>query len=608
MRKRFGLGLLLMMLASPLVGWGQFDTLSFSAPGGFYDEVFALEINCGNPDYHIRFTTDGNEPTKQSKRYVGPISLDERMFSEANIYAKRNCEEELFYKPESILRCIIIRASVFDQDDNCVSTTITNSYFIKALGCDFHGLPVVSLCANDYDLFDEENGIFVPGRLFNPSNPKWTGNYYQRGTEWERPANFEFYELDNTGVNQQCGLRTHGGNGRRFQQKTLKIYARKKYGYKCFQHKFFEELTQDRFKHLVLRPFVSSNGGCEDHICNRIAHEMGLECMADRPSVLFLNGEYWGIYYVKEKPDEHYLEDHYGIDPREINLQAGWWASGCESGSPDNYKALATWMAKADLTDEEQYAYAEAHIDIDNFIDYYLLELFIANFDWPVNNVRFWQQGEGKFRWMFYDGDSGLEYLDLDVYGNAVYEGEEIYPSFKGATLFFRRLLKSSTFQKRFADRFNQLIATTFAYENTKVYYDDIKRKLQDEAPRQFARFSPPETWYPKTVEEWLGRYMKQTELFLKHRSRHKFLSMPAPKVLSMDSFLNVTNDRIPIRIQSESFGADEMVLYDLKGKKVYSVACVLATGNNVVTINTQVCPGMYLITVGQRTQRVLIN
>ena len=113
--------------------------------------------------------------------------------------------------------------------------------FIKALGCDTHGLPVVSICADSLDLFGFEQGILVPGIHFDSLNPEISGNYFQKGREWERVSNVEFYDYsDNGGINQICGLRTHGNRARRQPQKGLKIYARQEYGNKHFHHQFFE--------------------------------------------------------------------------------------------------------------------------------------------------------------------------------------------------------------------------------------------------------------------------------------------------------------------------------------------------------------------------------
>ena len=183
--------------------------------------------------------------------------MDASKYSRSDIYTIINCPEQDFYLADSVQRCIVIRAAVFDENDSCISAVKTNSYFIRALGCDTHGLPAVSLCADSLDLFDYETGIFVPGMHFDSSNPYYTGNYFQRGDEWERLTNIEFYELDNQGVNQLVGMRTHGKQSRWRQQKGLKVYAREEYGEKRLKHKFFETLPINNFKHLCLKRTIS---------------------------------------------------------------------------------------------------------------------------------------------------------------------------------------------------------------------------------------------------------------------------------------------------------------------------------------------------------------
>ena len=323
--KTKALAVIILCFLSTFYGQAQ-DSVVFSISGGFYDNVFALQLDCQNPQNHIRYTTNGNRPTAQSPRYENALTLDEHLYSKSDIDTVVNCPETEFYLPDSVQHCIVIRAAVFDENDSCVSKVITQSYFIRALGCDTHGLPVVSLCADSLALFDYETGIFVPGVYYDPLDPNWTGNYYEEGREWERPMNIEFYEQDNTGINQQAGIRTHGGNGRRFQQKCVKIYAREEYGKKRFKHKFFETIPQNNFKHLILKPFAASwnQSGVNDHICNQIASRLNVESLASRPVVLYLNGEYWGIYYIHERPDERYLEDHFGIDIEHVNIINAW--------------------------------------------------------------------------------------------------------------------------------------------------------------------------------------------------------------------------------------------------------------------------------------------
>ena len=605
MRKRLYFILFALLVVSANA---QNDTVVFSATGGFYEDVFALELSNSYPHHHIRYTTNGNRPTAQSPLYEEPLLLDANKYSNSNIYTIINCPEQDFFLPDSVQRCIVIRAAVFDENDSCVSQVMTNSYFIHALGCDTHGLPAVSLCTDSLDLFDYETGIFVPGVHFDASNPYYTGNYFQRGDEWERLTNIEFYELDNRGVNQLVGMRTHGKQSRWRQQKGLKVYAREEHGEKRLRHKFFETLPLDNFKHLCLKPFGAAwNGsGSKDYICSRIAQHLNMESQASRAAVLFLNGEYWGVYYVAEKPDEHFLEDHLGVDIEAVNLIDIW--NNLEYGNSDNFYALRTWMEDADLSDEEQYAYAEAHIDIDNFIDYYVFELFSANLDWPAYNVRMWQLGDGKWRWIFYDGDACLEIQTFDVFANATYNGDEGYPASRRSTLFFRRLLENPRFRERFARRFNQLIATKLSYENTKPYFDYIKQTLQGEVPNQIARINMPDNY-----ATWEYYSMAVIDKFLRERPEkiidelNQFLSVEEPMVQQLQCYPNPTSGEIHLSFDAEGFGATEIGIYDMMGRKVFAMPICSEQGITEVTINPDLGPGMYVLKVRTKAQCIVI-
>ena len=302
------------------LAFAKAQEVTFSTPGGFYDNPFELTLSCNQRDKVIHYTTNGNTPTANDPIYQEPLLLDESLYSLSDIYTILNCPETMWFLPETVQKCIVIRAAAFDESGNRIGETATNTYLIKSLGCDTHGLPAVSICADSLDLFDYERGIFVPGAYHDPSNPEGTGNYYQSGREWERPMNFEFYESDNTGVNQKAGIRTHGGNGRKLQQKCMKIYARDEYGKKRFKHQFFETIPDSSFKHLIFKPFNSSwtYSGINDYVSNQLAARLNLETVASRPVVLYLNGEYWGIYYIHEKPDERYLETHCHVDIEDI--------------------------------------------------------------------------------------------------------------------------------------------------------------------------------------------------------------------------------------------------------------------------------------------------
>lgn len=600
MRKR--LCIILFVLSVAFVAMAQNDTVIFSASGGFYEDAFQLELFNYYPQHHIRYTTNGNKPTAQSPLYEESLMLDEHLYSNVDIYTVINCPEQDFYLPDSVQHCIVIRAAVFDENDSCISTVKTNSYFIHALGCDTHGLPAVSLCADSLDLFDYETGIFVPGVYYDPLNPNWTGNYYEEGREWERPMNIEFYELDNTGINQQAGMRTHGGNGRRLQQKSVKIYAREEYGKKRFKHKFFKTIPNNNFKHLVLKPFAASwhQSGVNDHICNQIASRLDLETLASRPVVLFLNGEYWGIYYIHERPDERYLEDHFGVDINNINLISGWNPI-VDQGSVENFSALFQWMETADLADADNYAFVSTQIDLDNFIDYQIFELFSENTDWPANNMRCWQLGDGKWRWIFYDGDACLRWSTFIAFENAVYEGNETWPSHWRATLFFRKLLENDVFKERFAARFHELLGTAFSYETTRPIFDSIRADIIDEIPLQSDRFN-----FPTSMEAWnddMGRVnwflLKRGDDILEPLSA--FLELPESYQDALLCYPNPSSGVIHLCFDTGILG--EIAIYDLMGRKVFSRSI---NGMNEMSINPSLPAGVYVLRIGGHTQRIM--
>lgn len=598
----------LLLLLLPLWSWAQTDTVRFSAHGGFYEKVFQLEMSVNDPQHHIRYTLNGNQPTMQSSVYERPLALDAGSYSKSEIHTIVNCPENEFFRVDSVRHCIVIHAAAFDAEGNRVSPIATHSYFIRALGCDTHGLPAVSLCADSLDLFDYERGIFVPGATFDPARPGETGNYYQSGREWERLMNIEFYELDNTGINQQAGLRTHGGNGRGIQQKCMKIYARDEYGKKRFKHRFFHTTTIESFKHLVLKPLTATwfQAGANDHICNQIASRLNLETLASRPVALYLNGEYWGIYFIHEKPDERYLESHRQVDIDQVNLIESW-RGDCEAGSNEGFMQLYDFIEGNDLSTPEAYQYVASRIDISNFIDYQIFEIFSANLDWPANNMRCWQVGDSLWRWIFFDGDIALIQKEFDAFANATYDGPASYPSNARATLFLRKLLANETFKVAFVNRFNQLLHSALAYENTKPFTDEAIETLRGEMPQQVARFGTPES-----ADLW-ERHMAAINEFLWLRVDNVMAQL-SDHYLSDESDLVIdaiypssTQGEINIRVHSDRTVLRVVEMIDTKGRLLSATPSVFGVGETEINLPVHVSPGIYIIRIGDKARKFIV-
>ena len=599
-----------VLMALGNVLWAQGDVVVFSQKGGMFPSAFPVTLSCENPGHHIRYTLNGSTPDSESLLYTDALQLDSTMVSSSNIYRiQMSPFDEAFY-PETVMKAIVIRAAVFDESENRVSKVVTQSYFIRSLGCVIHDLPVVSICADSLSLFSADSGILVPGVFFDPDSPRTTGNYIQSGREWERTVNVEYYTTENEGFNQLAGLRTHGGaNNRRIQQKGLKLYARSDYGEKNFKFKIFDELEIDKFKHLVLKSFRSSYytpAGVQDWLANRIASNMNMGTLACRPVVLFLNGEYWGIYFLEEKGDERYLESHYDADPDNVNIIAAW--GGLENGSSDSFFSLYFWLAEADLTDPVQYQYFSEQIDIPNFIDYTIFELYSANLDWPINNVRCWQEGVEPWRWFFYDGDCCFYDQDFDVYANITYTGEEIaYPTAEWSTLFFRKLLENDTFVNQFLTRLFEVSQSCLEYRNTKPYLTEITNRIRGEIEGQVARFK-----FPGSMQEWSDA-CDGIDQFLYDRKRvlgvqtNRFFELPVA-VNSIVCYPNpLQGGELNVKIILDNFRYENIAIYDLLGKCVYRESFYLGEGENEITLHPQLSSGMYVLKIGQRALKIVV-
>ena len=605
---RIRIFLLMLGLSACFAAKAQNDTVLFSASGGFYDEVFALQLHNANQQNHIRFTTNGNSPTAKSPLYMDSIWLDYTKYSHLNIYTIQISPDDLVYVPDSVQHCIVIRAAAFDEDDNCVSKVVTNSYFIRALGCDTYGLPAVSICADSLDLFDYERGIMVQGVTFDPSDPYHTGNYYQKGREWEREVNVEFHELaDNSGINQVCGLRTHGNRSRRYPSKGMKIYAREEYGKKRFKHDFFNDPTIESYKHLVLKPFASfwPYSGVQDYFGNKLALQLGLPSSDSRPVIVYLNGEYWGVYFIQEKMDERFLEDHFGVDIDNCNI-IGDWRGSVEHGNNVSFRQMMNWFQNSNLADDRNYQHACNLIDINNFIDYLVFETFIGNWDWPGNNMRCWQEGNGKWRWIFFDGDASIIYHDFDVFVNAaVYNPPSDWINYPEAKLLFGKLLENETFKTVFDARLKELCDGLFLYENTYPVFQGIVEALCPNIENQGHRFG-----YPSSIGDWEYGNARIND-FLSHRVENyldEWESFTALDELSEDMFSiypNPSSGEIHLRFNAELNGGVGIAIYDVLGRKVFAEMIVIDNGGEI-TLNPELPAGVYVLKVGGHSQRIV--
>ena len=359
----------------------------------------------------------------------------------------------------------------------------------------------MSLTLEPDDLFDYFTGIYTTGIKAKVRRRGGRGNYTSRGKEWERNAILTFFNPNKELIfSQDVGVRIHGGGSRVFNQKGFNIYARNS---DYFAYNFFEEGK------LNLNTFMLRNGGSSDTHYTKLRDIFNQKLMMGRriacqdsiPCVLFLNGEYWGLYNLQERFSENYISRHYGVAGDNVIMicrSGEYWS--LDVGQKDDvkiYEDILKFFAENDFSDPVKYAEACKLIDIQSFIEYLSAELYIGNVDWPKNNFRMWrardiserQYEDGKWRFMMYDTEASANYFYINLTTGkktdtkCLASDDSFLPSthsncspltqdnFTG--LVFTKLLHNDEFRELFKSVFLEMAEKDFAYERVhKILYD----------------------------------------------------------------------------------------------------------------------------------------
>ncbi len=540
-------------------------TIEFSAESGFYAEEFDLTITSAD-EGEIFYTLDGSDPATSETviAYTEPVKItsaaerenvvsavDPILFS-AN-YNKVNDSRDGFVwekelpTNEDVDKCTVIRAAV-KKADGSFGTDNAATYFIgspeehiKGIieSCEAAGssLAVISINMNYDDLFDGENGIYVKGDIFDKALEQYLNegnrlrdtedarsldaNYKQRGRDWERNASLTMLEVTPEGaetvLNQNCGIRVQGNYSRSDYQKGFRLYARKEYGDKNFSYPVFGEdylndngEIMDSFKHLVLR----AGGNCafttkfNDTYWQSLLHETACETKQSRPCVVYLNGEYWGLYVLEEDYNDDYFEDVHGVNKDDVVIYKGdaeTYKRGytldegtIPEGEKESYyfKELNDFFkSHSDLKSQENYDEFVKLVDPDSVMDYFAVQCWINNkWDWPGKNWSMWktinvdesnEYADGRWRFMFYDMEFGGVSGGGDVRTNTIKEdnykpnGLLDMDTNNPAVLCFAYLMTNEGFRTDFYDRltglsdgyFEKTAATERLQEFVDIYY-----------------------------------------------------------------------------------------------------------------------------------------
>jgi hypothetical protein len=471
------------------------DTVKFSTKGGYFPGEFLLGLYSTDPYDTIVYTFDGSEPTRGSLVFRGPIL---------------------------IMKNTVVRAKTLNAQQ-LPGVVSTSTYYSTK-----HTLPVVCVSTDPANLWDTNTGIYVMGPYAETASPYFGANFWQ---DWERNAGMEFYDADGVKqIDQEIGIKIAGSYSRANSQKSMALYARSEYGKGSFDYQFFKDKPISKFEALLLRNGGNDWGGAifRDGLTSTIIRDMDVDRMAFQPAIVYINGQYWGILNLREKVNSNFLAENHFINPDKVNILEG--AGSVVEGSNVAYSQLLTYLNTNSLETEQNYLQASSKIDINNYIQYQLTQIYVNNHDWPGNNIKWWNTNDpgSLWRWIIYDTDFGFSIWESTGYQSntlsfaldpAFPDG---WPNPPWSTLLFRRMMSNTNFRNNFINQYADRLNTNFTYKKVNSAIDSIRQLYLPEIKDHMSRWGLDYNNWENNIKtlktyasnrQWFARIHLQTTL-----------------------------------------------------------------------------------------------
>ncbi len=419
---------------------------------------FSLSLWSVQPGVNIYYTTDGSVPTEASQLYVAPILVDSSM----------------------TVRAIAMGGGLGK------SKVATNMYLINVS----HHFPVVFAAFDPFDFYDPTTGIYV--------------NYQEN---WERPAQVALFEQDGSlAFDQPAEVEIQGSASAEYPHKSLAFKAKKYNNEKLFDYPIFQDLPFDKYGSFIIRnsgqdwdklyfrdAFVSSLVGDLSDVGD-IIQKPNLLLQAYRPAIGYFNGEYRGIYNIRERLDKRYFKTHFGLSTSEYDFIKN--VDKVKVGTIDKWYEFMDFIATENMNLPANFDSLSQIMDVESYMDYVILNVYINNHDWPGNNNRRYRDysADGKWRWLVYDLDftyslynEGGLWNSGGFYDNAlsrlyVDQGWN-WPNPEWSTRPFRALVQNDSWRTQFinrtADQLNILFDANRQQNRLDRFVDDYAPEVQ---------------------------------------------------------------------------------------------------------------------------------
>ena len=413
-------------------GWRMVAAVpAADTPAGVYDDAESLTVTLSGEAVH--YTTDGSTPTEQSPVYTGPITVS---------------------------KTAVIRARSLPQGQ-LPSATLTLSYFLR----ENSSLPIVSLVTDSENLFGARG-------IYSSHERAWEN-------EWEREATLSFFEEDGS-FTIDCGIKIHGRTSRRVSEKrSFGLKFRGHYGGEL-NYDVFGDGVVTSFQSLLLRAAVEDMAPA--YLRDVLFADMAMDftrvpAQNYRFVTLFINGEYWGVYAIREHHNDNYFAAHYGVDADTVECFNG------EYRYPGTFSEVLTYAENHYLGGQAEWEYIKAHVDVEEMIDWLILECWGGDYD-VYENVRFYsspQYEDGRVLYGLVDMDLTLMYHDTYAVGF------ERWPQLHA--VIPRGLLSNAEFKDMFLTRLGALLQNELSDAAVLERLDRLRAIVEPETARDLTRW-----------------------------------------------------------------------------------------------------------------------
>ena len=446
------------------------STPSFSQPSGYYNTGVDIAINSPDPNVTIYYTVDGSMPDNTSLIYNSPVN---------------------------ITSTTVLKAVAYSSNPNIPRSFLEyNTYFIN----DTHTVSILSIAGTDL-------GDLLAG---NQIEPQGTVEYFDSGGNLLDKGTGEYNK--------------HGNDSWAYDQRGFDFIMRDQFGYNyAINDKIFETKNRDSFQKLIVKAAANDNFSFEDgaHIRDQYVHHLSqladlrMDERSYAPCIVYLNGEYWGVYDLREKADDHDFTDYY-YDQSKNNLQylKTWGGTWSEYGGPQSqtdWDALKNYITTNPMTVQANYDYVKGIYNTGSIIDYFLLNSYVVASDWLNWNTAWWRGldpngDKKKWRYALWDMDATFDhYINYTGVPSTSPTADPCDPSSlndpggQGHVPIWNALLTNDDFFDDYINRWQDLANGPLSCSNMVGLLDSMIAIINPEMPRQINR------WGGGTYNDWLG-------------------------------------------------------------------------------------------------------